>query len=88
MAGTTQMSLLRFLLFDGLGALNWVGGFVGLGYIFSNQIERAAAYARTLGNWFGVLLALALAVYVAWKYRRRRRFLVSEDRSRAQTDIR
>jgi membrane protein DedA with SNARE-associated domain len=87
MAGTAQMSLLRFLLFDGLGALNWVGGFAGLGYVFSSQIERVAAYARTLGNWFGVLLALALAVYVVWKYRRRRRFLVSEDRSRTQIDI-
>lgn len=33
------MRLLRFLLFDGLGALIWVGAFAGLGYLFSNQLE-------------------------------------------------
>jgi len=37
------MRLGRFLLFDGLGALLWVGGFVGLGLLFSEQLEGMAA---------------------------------------------
>ena len=36
------MRLGRFLLFDGLGALLWVGGFVGLGLLFSEQQEGMA----------------------------------------------
>ena len=87
LAGTTRMNFLRFLLFDSLGALNWVGAFAGLGYVFSSQIEGVVAYATTLGNWFGVLLALALAVYAVWKYVRRHRYLTSEARSSTQTGI-
>jgi membrane protein DedA with SNARE-associated domain len=40
LAGIFQMRRGRFLLFDGLGALIWAGAFVGLGFLFSNQLER------------------------------------------------
>ncbi len=87
MAGTMRMNCLRFLLFDALGTLNWVGVFAGLGYVFSSQIERVVDYATMLGKWFGVLLALVLPVYVVWKYVKRQRFLASEARSSTQTGI-
>ncbi len=75
LAGVFRMRLLRFLFFDALGVMLWVGVFVGLGYVFSDQLERVAGHALTLGTWLLVLLLAALAGYVGWKYFHRRRFL-------------
>src|SRR5215472_17132028 len=39
LAGIFHMRLRRFLLFDALGSLFWAGAFIGLGYVFSGEIE-------------------------------------------------
>jgi membrane protein DedA with SNARE-associated domain len=75
LAGVFHMRLSRFLLFDSLGALAWAGGFIGLGYLFSDQLEKVAARAAQLGGWLLVLAAAGLAGYVAWKYVQRQRFI-------------
>ncbi len=75
LAGVFRMRLSRFLFFDALGVMVWVGVFVGLGYVFSDQLERVADHALTLGTWLLVLLFGALAGYIGWKYLHRRRFL-------------
>lgn len=77
LAGIIGMRLWRFLIFDALGAFFYIGLFVGLGYIFSNQLEQVAARVASLG--FSVLLIclVALAAYIAWKYIQRRRFIRS-----------
>jgi membrane protein DedA with SNARE-associated domain len=75
LAGIFRMSRVRFLLFDGLGALIWVAIFVGLGYLFSNQLERVAFFALRLGTSLTVILAAGLAAFIGWKYFRRRRFM-------------
>ena len=75
MAGAGGMSLARFALFDGLGALLWVGSFVLLGLLFSRQLERLADYSARLGVWLLVLVLGALGVFLTRKYRQRRRFV-------------
>lgn len=75
LAGIFQMRFARFLLFDSAGALVWAGLFIGLGYIFSNQIERVADRAAALGGWLLVFAVAALAGYIAWKYIQRQRFI-------------
>ena len=75
LAGIFRMRLDRFLLFDALGSALWVGVFVGLGYVFSDQLERVADRALTLGTWLLVFLLGALGGYIAWKYVKRQRFL-------------
>ncbi|MFQ5913692.1 MAG: VTT domain-containing protein [Nitrospinota bacterium] len=75
LAGIIGMRRSRFLLFDGLGALLWVGAFVGLGYVFSDQLERMLASVPRLGKWLGTVLGAGLAAYIGWKYLARRRFL-------------
>ena len=75
LAGIFHMRPQRFLLFDGLGILLWAGGYLGLGFAFSGEIERIAARASALGGKFVVLLIIALAAYIAYKYIARRRFL-------------
>lgn len=75
LAGLFQMRLSRFLAFDAVGALFWAGGFSALGLIFSDQLERVAAWAAQLGGWLVVVLAGGLAAYIAWKYIDRQRFI-------------
>jgi membrane protein DedA with SNARE-associated domain len=75
LAGIFRMSLWRFLLYDGLGACLWVGSFMGLGYLFSGQIEEVAAYAMKMGTWLAAFVFGGLAAYILWKYIQRRRFL-------------
>lgn len=75
LAGATGMSLPRFLIFDGLGSLLWVVVFVGLGFMFSNQLEQVADYAARVGWWFGGILITGLAVYFVAKFIARKRFM-------------
>ncbi len=75
LAGIFRMRLPRFLLFDSLGALLWAGGFAGLGYLFSQQLERVAASALRLGTSLVSVLVGGLAAYIIWKYVQRQRFL-------------
>lgn len=77
MAGVYGMARSRFLLFDGLGILLWIGTFELLGYLFSDQLEDVLAYASRFGGLLFVLLAGSLVAYVGWKYAQRRRFLRS-----------
>jgi hypothetical protein len=65
----------RFLLFDAAGSLLWAGSFLGLGYIFSGEIERIAEHLAALGGWLLVLLLGVLGAYVSYKFVARRRFL-------------
>jgi membrane protein DedA with SNARE-associated domain len=75
LAGIFRMRLPRFLFFDTLGALVWVGAYTGLGFVFSDQIERVAARAEELGGRLVLLLVVALTGYIGWKYVQRRRFI-------------
>ena len=77
MAGVYGFSRSRFLLFDGLGILLWIGAFELLGYLFSNQLEDVLSYASRFGGLLFALLIGALLSYIGWKYVQRRRFLRS-----------
>jgi membrane protein DedA with SNARE-associated domain len=75
LAGVVGMPVGRFLVFSAAGGLVWAVAFVGLGYVFSDQLERVGAAAGRLGAWLVAVLALALAVYLAAKVVARQRFL-------------
>lgn len=75
LAGLFRMRPAPFLLYDSLGSFLWATPFLGLGYLFSDQLERVADYGRRMGSWLIVLLAGALAAYLTWKYIQRRRFM-------------
>lgn len=75
LAGIFHMRYRRFLLFDSLGSLLWAGLFLGLGYIFSGQIERVAESAASLGGWLLVILLAILLGYISYKFFARQQFL-------------
>jgi membrane protein DedA with SNARE-associated domain len=75
LAGILGMPRRRFLAFDALGALLWIGSYMALGYAFSDQLERVAAHGERLGTWGLALLLGALVLYVGVKYAKRQRFI-------------
>ncbi len=75
LAGALGMPRARFVLFDAAGAVLWVGLYVGLGYVFHDQLARAALLARRLGWWAVVIGAGAILLYLGVKVTRRQLFL-------------
>jgi membrane protein DedA with SNARE-associated domain len=75
LAGIFHMRPRRFLLFDAVGALLWASTFLGLGYVFTGEIEPIAEHAASLGGWLVVILIGALASYLGYKFVARKRFL-------------
>jgi membrane protein DedA with SNARE-associated domain len=75
LAGALGMQRAPFLVFDLLGAVLWVGLYVGLGYVLHAQLAQALSLAARLRG--GALLGLvgAFGVYLAVKVVRRQRFL-------------
>jgi hypothetical protein len=69
------MRMRRFLLFDSAGSILWGGTFLGIGYVFSGQIERIAERAASLGGWLAVILVGLLASYLGYKFLARKRFM-------------
>ena len=75
LAGIIRMPLSRFALYDVLGILLWVGSYTLVGYIFSEELDRALDYAGGVGKTLFVFVAGGLTIYILWKYSLRRRFL-------------
>jgi membrane protein DedA with SNARE-associated domain len=75
LAGVVRISLPHFLLFDALGATLWASTYLGVGYLFSDQLEAVAMQGGRVGATLIALIAAACAAFLAWKFARRRRFL-------------
>lgn len=75
LAGIFHMRPVRFLLFDACGALLWAGAYLGIGFVFSGEIERVAERAARLGGGLFVLLFAVLALYIVYKFAARQKFL-------------
>jgi membrane protein DedA with SNARE-associated domain len=86
LAGIVNMRLRRFLFFDVLGAFFWAGTFLGLGFLFADQIEAIAARASALGGWLVVLLVAIVVAYISYKFIARQRFLRELRISRISVD--
>ena len=74
-AGLIGMGAGRFLLWDGAGSLLWSATYIGLGWLFSDQLERVMRAVADVGGRAFFLAASALAAYLAWKAIQRKRFL-------------
>lgn len=75
LAGVLRMQLVRFLLFDAAGAFLWAGSYIAAGYMFSSQLERVAGLAAGFGIGLTLWFALAVTVFLGWKYVQRRTLL-------------
>ena len=73
LAGTSRTSRLRFLTLETTGACLYSGVYAGLGYVFSHELDRVAAYAGRVGTLLGGLLLGVLAIYGIRKLVQRQR---------------
>jgi membrane protein DedA with SNARE-associated domain len=75
LAGAFGLTRRRFLLFDLPGATVWAGTYIGLGYLFSGQLERATRAITRLGFTLVGAVVVLLALWLVWKYVQRQRFI-------------
>jgi len=75
LAGIFGMGLGRFTLYSTLGALIWAGVGLGLGVLFSSQLEQLGEAAGRLGATVGLVLATAFMAYLVYKMTHRFFFL-------------
>ena len=75
LAGNSGVGASRFLFFDAIGSLIYVGCFLVVGVVFSPQLDQILAALGSLGgNALGVVAGLA-ALYIGYKYYQRHRLL-------------
>lgn len=86
MAGALGMAVDRFLFYGVVAGALWSAAYLGLGMVFSDQIERVLAAMAEAGAATGVAFASLLFAYVGWRYMRRRAFLRSIEMSRITVD--
>jgi len=67
LAGIVGLGVPLFLLYDGLGAVVWAGSGLGIGYLFSDQIEQAVIYAEQVAPVATGAAIGALVLYIAHK---------------------
>ncbi|MFZ2001863.1 MAG: hypothetical protein WAU73_20935, partial [Candidatus Sulfotelmatobacter sp.] len=67
LAGTSGTSRMLFLAFETLGASLWSTAYTGIGYVFSHDLDRAAAYVGRAGTLLAGLALAALSIFAARK---------------------
>jgi len=75
LAGIFRMRIRKFVAFDALASFIWASTFLGLGYIFSGQIEWIGERVEKFGSGLVAVALLALAGYIVFKYFARQKFL-------------
>ena len=75
LAGIFGVSLPRFLAYDSVASVLYTGCFLLIGFFFSNQLRPVLEMLGQMGHWAVVVIVLALAIYISWKYLERQRVL-------------
>jgi membrane protein DedA with SNARE-associated domain/rhodanese-related sulfurtransferase len=95
LAGAMGLRYWKFVLFDLVGALLWVGVAVALGYLFRDAVAEILETLQSLGKWGLLLVAAALAAWIAAKWWKRFLFIkqlrmdrVTVDELKAMLDAR
>jgi len=67
LSGAEGVSLLRFLALDAVGSLLWSGSYVGLGYLFSNELDAVIRWAKHFGTALGIAIGIPIGLYAGWR---------------------
>jgi membrane protein DedA with SNARE-associated domain len=70
-AGITGMHWLRFLVFNAIGAVLWVGTWVTIGYFAGNNITTVYHYITLYSYYVLAGLVVLIVGYIVWRRRRR-----------------
>jgi len=75
LAAIVGVPLTRFLVFDLIGILLWAGTFIGLGYVFSHQIDVVTDFVIHFAGSVAAMVISGLAIYIGWKFLKRQLFI-------------
>jgi membrane protein DedA with SNARE-associated domain/rhodanese-related sulfurtransferase len=74
-AGSQRMRWRLFLLLDGIGSIAACAIPVTLGYLFHDAVDGMVNGLARFGGWGVCLIIAAFALYLGWKWTKRRAFL-------------
>lgn len=77
LAGAMRIGWLRFIALSTVSAALWAGSALAAGALFKAQIEVLLIHLDDIGGLAALMIAAALAVYVAYKWWERARFYKS-----------
>jgi membrane protein DedA with SNARE-associated domain/rhodanese-related sulfurtransferase len=83
-AGQNGMALGRFLFFDGMGAVLWVGAMLAGGRLFGDALKRDPSLLDWVGRFSGALLILGVIGFLLSRVYRRRSFIKKLEKSRLE----
>ncbi|OWY29485.1 DedA family protein/thiosulfate sulfurtransferase GlpE [Herbaspirillum robiniae] len=86
LSGTMGTRRTSFLLWDAAGSALWAGLGIFLGSLFSSAVDDLLNVLAQLGHYGMLLIAVALAAFVANKWWQRRRFRKSLEMARISVD--
>jgi membrane protein DedA with SNARE-associated domain/rhodanese-related sulfurtransferase len=67
LVGAEGVSLARFLALDSLGGFLWSGFYVGLGYLFSNELDIVIRWTGHFGAALTIAIGIPIGLYVGWR---------------------
>jgi membrane protein DedA with SNARE-associated domain/rhodanese-related sulfurtransferase len=67
LAGAQGVPVTVFLALDTVGSFGWACAYVGLGYLFSNEVDVAIRWGQHFGTAIGIAVGVPVALYAAWR---------------------
>ncbi|WP_370467369.1 DedA family protein/thiosulfate sulfurtransferase GlpE [Caballeronia sp. BR00000012568055] len=86
LAGAMGVKLRSFIAHDGAGIALWSAVGLSLGVLFAAQLEMFFAMMSQLGRQAIMVLAVLLAIYVAYRWWRRRALMATLEKARISVD--
>jgi membrane protein DedA with SNARE-associated domain/rhodanese-related sulfurtransferase len=85
-AGENGMGFGKFLFYDGIGAVAWLGALLAVGRFFGDLLKRDPSLLDWVGRFSGALLLLGIVGFFVGRILRRRRVLKQLVASRLEPD--
>lgn len=67
LAGAEGVSLTGFFALDAVGSFLWAAVYVGVGYLFSQQLEIALGWAKHFGTALAFAIGVPFCIYIGWR---------------------
>nr|HET7857861.1 DedA family protein/thiosulfate sulfurtransferase GlpE [Caldimonas sp.] len=75
LAGNMRLPIARFLFYDAIGAALWAGGAIAIGIVFRDAVADVLVVLEEMGHIGLVVIAVALALFIAFKVWQRQRLI-------------
>ena len=67
LGGAQGVPATAFVALDAVGSFLWAGLYVGLGYVFSKELDTAIRWVEQCGLTLGIAIAGPVALYAGWR---------------------